>query len=40
MQNFRTETLTFEVVGSRGCTMQSSGGWHMRSLWPCQTIHT
>jgi hypothetical protein len=40
VRNFRTETLTFEVVGFSGCTMRSSGGRHTRSLWPCPTIHT
>jgi hypothetical protein len=40
MRNFPTETLTFEVVGSRGRTTRSSGGRHTRSLWPCRIIRT
>jgi hypothetical protein len=40
LQNFRTETLTFEVVGFSGTYTRSSGGRHRRSLWPCQTIRT
>jgi hypothetical protein len=40
VRNFHTEILTFEVVGFWGCTMQSSGGRHTRSLWPCPTICT
>jgi hypothetical protein len=39
-RNFRTETLTFEVVGFLGRTTPSSEGWPTRSLWSYQTIHT
>jgi hypothetical protein len=38
--NFHTEILTFEVVGFPGMYHVTSGGRHMRSLWPCPTIHT
>jgi hypothetical protein len=40
LQNFCTETLTFEVVGFSGTYHAILGVGIRKVLWPCPTIHT